>query len=175
MGLTSPFDAPERSGQMLHLPLAATTLIYAGSLVALNADGNAVPATDAAGLRVIGRAEHTVDNSAGSAGDSSINVKRGVFLYLNSETNAVDLNDVGKRCFVEDDAIVAETSTHKVVAGRVVGVVSEGVWIDTTEAHNVPSVDTLTALTFSTDATGTEVAALRAAILAILQAQNLVK
>lgn len=171
---TEARNTKERPGLIFNYPVAAATTIYQGTQVAVNSSGYAVPAADTSGLRVIGRAEETVTNS-GSAGDLTINVKRGVFLFDNSGTSAVDADDIGKFAFVEDDQTIAESSTNKVIAGRVVGVVTEGVWIDTTYAYPVPSADTLTALTFSTDATGAEVAALRAAVLAILQAQGLVR
>lgn len=169
MPASSEINTPERPGSVTRYPLAAATILYAGALIALNSSGNAVAASDTAGLRVVGRAEETVDNSAGSAGDLSIDVKEGVFKYANSGTAAVDPDDKGKDCFVEDDTIVAETSTHKVKAGRVVQVDSDGVWIDTRsgQAARVPSADTITA--------AADLAATKSAVLAILQAQGLVK
>lgn len=137
---TKPFDAPERSGLVLFLPVAAATTLYAGVLGAVDAAGRAVPASDTAGLRVIGRVEHDVFNAGGSAGDLNAQIKRGCFRYNNSATAAVDADDIGKICFIQDDITVAETSTHKVKAGRVVAVDANGVWVDTTEAHSVPSV-----------------------------------
>jgi hypothetical protein len=166
MPATAAIDTPERAGESISLPLAAATNIFAGTLVALDASGNAVPAADTAGLRVIGRAEEDVANP-GLAGVKAITVKRGVFLYANSATAAVDADDKGKIAFVEDDGIVAETSTHKVKAGRVVDVDSTGVWIDTREAHVVPAADTITG--------AADLAALKTALLAILQGAGLVK
>lgn len=172
---TAPLNTPERPGIIFRLLLAAASAIFQGTLVAVNSAGNAVKASDTAGLRVMGCATESVDNSAGLAGDEAINVKRGVFLFSNSASAAVDADDVGKLCFVEDDNTVAETSTHKVIAGRVVEVESRGVWVDTFAAQVVPSADTLTALTFSSTVTQAEAQALRAAVLAIFQAQGFVK
>jgi FKBP-type peptidyl-prolyl cis-trans isomerase 2 len=153
---TAAIDTPERSGSVFNYPLAAATVIYQGTLVALDASGNAVPASDAAALRVVGRAEETVDNSDGDAGDLTINAKRGVFKFANSGTAAVDANDKGKVCFVEDDQTVAETSTHKCKAGRVLDVEDDGVWVDT----NTPeSTQTITALAALTSTNGTMAAA----------------
>jgi len=132
---TSEIDTPTRTGTYIHLPLAAATLIYAGTLVARDAAGRAVPAADTAGLRVVGRAAHTVDNSTGAAGAASINIEPGVFKYANSESNAIDADDVGKHALVEDDQTVAESSTHGVIAGRIVEVDADGVWIDTRYAY----------------------------------------
>jgi hypothetical protein len=166
---TAAINTPERPGTTTSYPIAAATVLYAGALVALNSSGNAVAAADTAGLRVVGRAEETVDNSAGAAGALSIPVKEGVFKYSNSGTAAVDADDKGKLCFIEDDNTVAETSTHKVHAGRVVDVESDGVWIDTRagQSSRVPSADTITG--------AADLAALKVAALAILQAQGLVK
>jgi len=170
MPATAEINTPERPGSTTRYPLAASTIIYAGTLVALNSSGNLVPASDTAGLRVVGRAEETVDNGAGNAGDKSADVKEGVFKFNNSATDAVDADDKGKIAFVEDNFIVSETGgTHRVQAGRVVDVESDGVWIDTRagQAARVPSADTITA--------AADLAALKVAILAILRAQGLVK
>lgn len=154
---TSAIDTPERLGKTLSLPVAAATTIPAGVLVALDTSGNAVNASDAASLRVIGRAEETVDNSAGSAGDVNINVLRGIFKFANSGTAAVDANDKGKQCYVEDNQTVAETSTNYCKAGLVVDVESDGVWVDTNYAHLATS--TFTALAALTSTNGTAAAA----------------
>jgi hypothetical protein len=131
---TTDFNAPERSGRILTIPVAADTRLFAGTLAAADADGNAVPAADAAGLRVLGRTEEQVDNSGGAAGAVFAQVKRGVFRYGNSATNPITQADFGNLAFVEDDATVAKSTTHKVIAGRVMGVESLGVWIDTRPA-----------------------------------------
>lgn len=155
---TAPIDTPERTGQTISHTVAAATLIYAGVLVALNAVGDAVPASDAAALKVVGRSEQTMDNSAGAGGDQRIAVKRGVFKYANSATNALAASDKGKIAYVEDDSTVASTSTNKCKAGIVLDVESDGVWIDTTYAHLGTQIYALT----STDGTAAGAADLAA-------------
>jgi hypothetical protein len=130
MSATQPINTPEREGAIVSLPVAAATMLYAGTLVAIDASGNAVPAADTAGLKVLGRCEEDVVN-AGLAGAKSVRVKRGVFRFANSATSAVDADDVGLPCYVEDDSTVAETGDNSIVAGIVIEVGSEGVWIDT--------------------------------------------
>lgn len=142
-------------------PVAAATNIYAGTLVALDASGNLVNASDAAAIRVAGRAEETVDNSAGSAGDLKATVKRGVFKFANSGSAAVDADDKGKICFVEDNQTVAETSTNKCKAGLVVDVEDDGVWVDTTFAAFATQVVTLGS-TNGTAGAAADLAALKA-------------
>lgn len=182
---TKEINTPERLGQVIAYPVAAATTIYAGTLVALDSSGDAVPAADTAGLRVIGLAQETVDNSAGIAGVLKVATKLGVFLLNNSATDALDANDKGKLCFVEDDNTVCEAGgTHKVKAGRVLDVVSDGVWVDTHFAPVVPSSVTLGS-TNGTAAAAADLAALKAeaeligddvrAIHAALVAQGLLK
>lgn len=118
---TADRNTDRRSGEELSLPVAASTLLYAGILAALNSGGFVVAAADTAGLRVIGRTEERVDNAAGANGALAVQVRRGVFLFDNSTTAALDKDDIGKQCFVEDDHTVAETSTHGVKAGRFLG------------------------------------------------------
>jgi len=133
---TQELDTPERKGQHVSLPVEASTTIYAGALVAINASGNAVPASDSANLKVVGRAEETVANS-GSAGDKSITAKRGTFRFDNSATNAVAAANRFSACYVEDDHTVGTNGgTNNVKAGLVVDVDEDGVWVDTTRAQS---------------------------------------
>lgn len=120
-----------KAGLLVSLLVAASTLIEAGKMVAVNGSGYAVEAADAAGLRVLGVADQRVDNSSGADGAKRINVYSGpVFKLANSATNAVDIADAGSLVFVEDDQTVADAAgTNGVVAGRCVEVVSDGVWV----------------------------------------------
>jgi hypothetical protein len=135
MSLTAQIDTPERSGQSLSVPVAAATALYAGNLAALDSAGRAVAATDAAGIRVLGRVEADADNSGGAAAAINATIKRGVFRYANSAGSAVTQAYLGKVVFVEDCETVAITSTHKIPAGVVVEVATDGVWIDTAAAQ----------------------------------------
>lgn len=136
MPITESIDTPTRSGEIVNLPVAAATALFAGGLAALDAAGNAVPASDTAGLKVIGRVEEDADNSAGAAGDLSVNLRRGVFRFANSAGDALTKADVGTAAIVEDDATVGDgsTPTNDIVAGLIVAVDADGVWIDTTFA-----------------------------------------
>lgn len=138
---TAPIDAPEHPGEIVSVPLASATKIYAGTIVALNAAGYAVPGADTAGLVGYGRAEETVDNSTGDAGDLSVNVRRGVFLWANSTGNPCDQADLGKVVYMEDDETVAGSSNNSAPAGTVVRIDSRGYWVDT--RYHVPSVGTV--------------------------------
>jgi len=128
--LTAERDTPQRSGDVVSIGLASNTTIYAGAMTAINTSGYAVPASDTTNLVVIGRAEDTVVN-ASTDGAVSIPVRRGVFRWANGDT--VSIANVGSVAYVEDDATVTVTnSTSSVVAGTILQVDSDGVWVDST-------------------------------------------
>lgn len=132
---TEPFDAPQRAGDTVNLPVAAATALYAGVILAINAGGYVVQASDTANLRVIGRSEEDVDNTDGANGDLSVNARRGVFRYGNSATNAVTLAHVDQVCYVEDSVTVdSDGGVNSIKAGRVIAVDDDGVWVDTRDA-----------------------------------------
>lgn len=112
--------------------VAASTKIFQGSLVALDSDGNAIPASATAAV-AIGRAEATVDNTDGAAGDLSVEVRTGIFKWANSaSTDAIAAADVGNLAYMVDDQTVAKTAAvGRKPAGRIVEVASDGVWVAT--------------------------------------------
>jgi hypothetical protein len=126
--LTSQRNTPEYQTPRLQIiPVEASTKIYLGSMVGVNANGNAVPATTA--LRVIGRAARgfrgiagqDADNSAGAAGAISIVVEAGCFSW---DINASDIAqaNVDQLCYAVDDHTVSSSSSSgaRPVAGRIV-------------------------------------------------------
>lgn len=91
-------------------PVAANTIIYAGTMVATNASGYAVPASASAALRLWGRAERTVDNRTsnvpyGAAADLSVTVKPGVFFF--AAGGAVTIANRGSYVYAPDDNTVS--------------------------------------------------------------------
>jgi len=130
MACTTERTTPEMTG-LPAFPVAASTKIYKGSLVALNA-GYAVPASTATGLVALGRARDTVDNSAGLAGAKSVEVDPGTFRWANSSsTDEITQAEVGSDCYIVDDQTVAKTSgtNTRSVAGKVVAVDAIGVYV----------------------------------------------
>jgi len=130
MALTNDRDTPERDGALVGRPVAASTKLYAGGMGAVDASGNAVAAADTAGLTTVGRIESQVDNSAGSAGDETVTMLRGVFRYANSATNPLSAADIGSNALVEDDETVAKTTTNSIVAGKMIDIDADGVWVE---------------------------------------------
>jgi hypothetical protein len=120
-----------KGGQLVALKVAASTKIEAGKMVGVNSAGYAVEAADASGIKVLGVADETADNSSGSNGAITVRILTGkIFKMDNSSTNAVDVADAGTLVFVEDDETVADAAgTNGVVAGRCIEVASDGVWV----------------------------------------------
>lgn len=127
--LTADRNTARRAGDEYSHPVAASTKIFAGSLVALNATGYAAPGSVATTLKVVGRAEEQIDNSAGADGAKSVKVSRGVFKFANHGTNTLNRTHIGSTCYIEDDQTVGSSATGKSVAGTVLQVDSDGVWV----------------------------------------------
>lgn len=129
--LTSDRNTPRRDGNELIAGVAASTTIYAGSLVCRNASGYAVPGSTATTLMALGRAEERVDNSAGIAGAKNVKIRKGVYRFANYASDAVAIADIGNTCYIVDDQTVAKTNgtNTRSAAGIVFDVDSSGVWV----------------------------------------------
>ena len=109
-------------GVELAYEVAGSTTIYAGSLVALNASGYAVPAANTAGFKFLGVAMEHVDNSSGSNGDKTVRVRRkGVFRF---DASGMAITDIGASVYVSDDHTVAKSTTNSVACGKIAEFVS---------------------------------------------------
>ena len=147
--LTSSRNTPEMAddGRMRTYPVEANSVIYLGSMVAVNAAGNAMAAsattTVANALRVIGRAERVHKgmpgqnalNNPGAAGAISIVARKGVFMFASDGT--VGAAQIGLVCFALDDNTVTATDRsgggvqQYAAAGQVVAIDASGqVWVD---------------------------------------------
>jgi len=130
--LTQDRNTLRRNGDQMEPPVAAATRIFAGSMVAINTGGYAVPGATSTTLKAAGVAEHRADNSAGAAGDIRVRVSKGVHQLGNSaSTDAIALADIGADCYMVDDQTVAKTSgtSTRSVAGKVFDVDADGVWV----------------------------------------------
>ena len=101
-------------------------------MIARNASGYAAPAADTASFVVMGRGEETKDNSNGANGDLTVLVRRKkAFKYKNSGTNAATVANIGADLYVEDSETVSTAGgTNSIVAGKCLGVESDGVWVE---------------------------------------------
>lgn len=111
--------------RQIRLVLKPGETIPAGVMVATDATGQAVNASDAAGLIVQGRSEAAASYTNG---DREIVVSRGVFLWANNGT--IVLADVGKLAHVVDNQTVADSgTTNSIGAGYIDEVTAEGVFV----------------------------------------------
>lgn len=127
--LTNVRDTSELGGKYIALPVKGATTIYQGAIVAVDANGYAIPGKKAADLKAAGRAEETVENKGGD-GDAVIRVSRGTFVFENSTSGKITAADVLDLCYMEDDQTVTKTGTGASVAGLVIRVDDEGVAVE---------------------------------------------
>ena len=141
--LTNARDTSEIAGggKQLVLPVKGKTTIYQGALVALDADGYAIPGKKAEGLKAAGRAEATVQNTGGD-GETFIRVTRGVFVFANTATaaNKVSAANVLAPCYIQDDQTVTALATGASVAGLVIRVDDNGVAVEIGSGLTAPVV-----------------------------------
>ena len=104
--LTSDRNTEYSLGDLLSIPVAAETRIFAGSLVCSNADGYAVPAADPAGLIFEGVATAQADNRNGAGGDLNVVVRRRGRYRLDC-ASALDQSALSAQVYAEDDQTVA--------------------------------------------------------------------
>lgn len=133
--LSADRNTPIRTAEDFEFPVAASTLIYAGSLVCINASGLATKGAVATTLKAVGIATERADNSAGApgaAGAIRVKVRRGCFRFANSTAgDLIALADIGADCFIVDDQTVAKTNggSTRSVAGKIRDVDADGVWV----------------------------------------------
>lgn len=114
--LTNSRNTPELAddGRMQVYPVEGNTTVYLGSIVALDASGNATPASSIAGLKIVGRAEMVLNgvpgqdavNNPGAAGAIAIVTRRGVFMYAVND-GSIGAAQVGQPAFAVDDNSVS--------------------------------------------------------------------
>ncbi|MBX3110546.1 MAG: hypothetical protein KF857_00940 [Fimbriimonadaceae bacterium] len=122
--LTKPFESYERPGLVVSYK-TSNVKIYKGALVGVNASGYVVPMAHAtANLKFVGVANDTVDNSAGAAGDKSLNVtKSGSFVLKAASGFTPGVTNLGAEVYANTDwevqvSTVGLTNSYK--AGTIV-------------------------------------------------------
>jgi hypothetical protein len=112
------------------LPLAADAVVFAGSAVVfIDGYGYVKAAVSGANLRSVGIAEHAADNTGGAAGDVKVWVQNGIFKFKNAGSNTLTGAHQGSLCYFDSDDTVSSNSSSQSVAGRVVRVDSDGVFV----------------------------------------------
>jgi hypothetical protein len=115
-------------------PVAADAVIYYGAIVCINASGYLAAAADAANFKCVGIAEESFDNTGGSNGDGHVRVYRGAAKVATTGGSAVAQANVGGDAVILDDntVVLAAGATNDIVAGEVLEVEADGVWINFT-------------------------------------------
>lgn len=111
--------------------VAAATKIYKGALIAKNAAGYIVPASDTAALVVIGVAEAQVDNTAGGNGALTVPYVTGLCVELNNAGGAIVQASKHLTCYVADDNSVttAAVAANDIKVGQVREFTTALVWV----------------------------------------------
>lgn len=108
--------------------------IYKGALVMFNTSGTADKASGANPKFCIGRALETVESAAAG---TRIRVESGLFKWNNEGADAVEAADALGPCYVTDDNTVHQTDGGSdVIAGTVMRVDTDGVWVLTVPPVN---------------------------------------
>jgi hypothetical protein len=131
--LTADRNTAQREGVDYAFPVAASTKIFAGSLVCINASNLATKGAVSTTLKCVGIAQEQADNSAGAASAIRVKTRRGCFKLANSTAgDLITLADINADCFIVDDQTVAKTngSATRSVAGKVRDVDADGVWVE---------------------------------------------
>jgi hypothetical protein len=125
---TQDLDTPFKDrGPVRKVPVNGGSIIYAGTMVCLDATGYAIPAADTAGISpVIGRAAHKADATGLADGAITVEVEEGIFRWnANSVTQAhVAVTSV---TIVDDNTVgLAAATTNDIVAGKVWELAGDG-------------------------------------------------
>lgn len=128
---TQDRNTKRRAGVERHDPMGANQTIYAGTIVCLDAAGNAVKGAATATLKARGIAVEQAVNGAG-IGESRVRSRPEEALLANSAgADEITRADIGGDCFIADDQTVAKTNggNTRPLAGKVVGLDGGNVWV----------------------------------------------
>ncbi len=146
MALTADRSTLNSAGEVVERPVEASTTLYGGGLVAVNAAGRFVPGAATAALKIVGIAEQQYDNSDGDAGAINGRARRLEAFWLDNAAggDAITAAHIGKTCYASDDQTVRifKDGETNIPVGRVLS-------IDTTNGVQVmvgdyPNLDELT-------------------------------
>lgn len=128
--MISPYD------MLLNYPCNAGAVLYKGAMAALNTSGVVIRAGGAAAgaTKVIGRIKSNLPSALST---DRCEVETGIFKWGNNGANTVTAADRGKICYMVDDQTVSMLNTN-MVAGRVIDVDTDGVWVLTEIGASTP-------------------------------------
>jgi len=117
MALSADVIYESASDVVQAVPAVNGDILYAGALIAINADGYAVPWADTTGNNFMGvcMRQVTGDTSASPVPEAEINTA-GMILKKVTIVNASSQTDVGILCYATDDNTLTLSSTSNVNA-----------------------------------------------------------
>lgn len=133
MALLQDRNTKMQNAKLISVPLAASAVTFAGGMAVVDANGYGASASTALNLTYLGRFEEAVDNTGGANGAKTALVRRGkAFKFNNDATDPVTQASLGKVCYIVDDETVAinDGTGTRSAAGIVVGVDSDGIWVE---------------------------------------------
>lgn len=137
--LAADRNTKTKEGDLLNVPVAELTTIYAGSMVCLNTSGYAVPAADTVGFIYLGVANENVDNSAGTNGALDVDIVVGK--EHSWACSGMSQAKVGLPVYAYDDQTVVldgSSTTNKVYVGTIARYVSATeVWVKSRDLANL--------------------------------------
>ncbi|MCX7800056.1 MAG: hypothetical protein N2109_06890 [Fimbriimonadales bacterium] len=109
--LTKPYEAFERPGIVVSMKLA-TVKAFKGALMAVSTAGYLVPiAPQAAGLKFVGVANETVDNTDGNPGQRSVAITKAGSFVFKAVGFTPSQADIGKEAYAASDWEVQNSAT----------------------------------------------------------------
>lgn len=128
--LSADRNTPARDGSRIVRPIGANVVVHAGALLAVDASGNLIPGKTATGLKGVGRAAASYNNTGGAAGVANITAERGCYRYANDGT-ITGAHIFGTAYIVDDQTVAATDGTStRSPAGKIIDVDAAGVWIE---------------------------------------------
>jgi hypothetical protein len=114
--MLSPYE------MVLNYAKASGVTLFVGGMCGLNTSGEVIRGGGAAAgfNKLLGRVKKVTD--------TRVEAETGIFKWVNNGSNTVVVGDIGKLCYAVDDQTVSMLNTN-VVAGRVIAVDSDGVWV----------------------------------------------
>ena len=111
-----------KEGKVVSFPIAASTTIFKGAHVMIDA-GYLKPSATGAASYGAGMALEDIDNSAGSDGDLWAKVDIVETVKLDGFTGLA-ITDVGKTAYASDDQTFSVTQGNDIPVGKIIGYVS---------------------------------------------------
>ena len=117
---------------IIPVKLAANQVVPAGTMVAVNSGtGYGVSANDSvASCTVQGVAIEAADATGKADGEVMVLVRRNrMFKFKNSSTAACGQTELFESVFSEDNETVSKTTTESNIAGKLMQIDTDGVWV----------------------------------------------